>query len=259
MRTPTFLIAAVTGALALPGAALAQDWSGPYVGAQLGWVSLETDAGLDISGAITTALPLAISNAENRQPRGIGDEAEAFGGYAGYLLQRGDWVVGAEVEYNEGGNYRSEPSDAYPGGNASVATFTGMGVRSDWSGALRLRGGRLLTPKLLVYGIGGYALRQVQVTNGMVLTLPAAPGQFAGVFTTAEEEVSGWVLGVGTEWRPFERWGLRLEYARTEYDDVSDARPLFGTLSSAPGFQGDARFTAGLVQEEVRLGVSYQF
>lgn len=258
MRNTTTLLAALCGAAALPGVAAAQAWSGPYVGVQANWAETETSTSLDITGPLTTFMPLGVQDAEARTPTDAGDNIDAISGHIGYLMQRGEWVIGGELEVNEGGDFQIPETADFIGRNSTLLKYGGMQIRSDWAGSVRLRGGWLARPDVMIYGVGGYAVRDLSINNAMLIRIDGSP-TFGAFFSNPEKQVSGWVLGAGVEWRPLDRWGLRLEYDHTDYGELSTTSSVDGFFGLNPVLQAEGRYRYSLVQDEVRLGVSYHF
>lgn len=257
MRASTLLAAiAATGTVALPGLASAQDWAGPYVGVQATSSSLETSAALDVSGPIATNIATHVAFGEAHQPRDLGGEDETYGAQLGYLFQRSSWVFGGELAANSGSDFDSvvieQPVPAVTG-SAYITTLS-----SDWSASFRLRGG-WATRNLMIYALGGYDLRDVTLTERYRIISTAAPGSVGYIDFVADDTVSGWTYGLGVEWRPLASWGVRLEYAHTDYEDLSDDGVITGTFAGNPALQGTGRLESGLEEDAIRLAVAYHF
>lgn len=168
----------------LPAAASAQNFQGPYAGAQAGWQETELrDPATELG---TFALD---------------QERQSFTGgvFAGYDQQVAPQVVvGAEA----GADF---------GADDAVETTTGTGVVAidpKWSLDLTARAGYLIDPSTLAYVRGGY-------TNARVETTATTP-----LSELAESENrDGWLVGAGIERQLLERVSARLEY---RYSDLSE-------------------------------------
>lgn len=148
------------------------NWTGLYLGGTYGYAT----------GTTTVTSPLGGFDLD--QSGGIGT---VFGGFN---YQAGRVVLGMEVDVGGLGNH---------GGSAGLAPGA---VTSDlnWSASVRGRLGYLVAPALLVYGTGGAAWADFDVTaNGVKVA----------------QTFSGYQVGFGGELKLDPRWSLRLEYLYT--------------------------------------------
>lgn len=130
MKTLT-LVTASTLALMLPAVASAQNWSGPYVGAQI--------------GQNRTELELRYDDGVTNERTSDDFDNTAYGAFAGVNAQNGNWVMGAEIDLNY-----NDANDRY--------TVLGepLEVGIDYSGSVRGRVGYSFGDAL-VYGALGVA------------------------------------------------------------------------------------------------------
>ena len=138
--------------------------------------------------------------------------------FAGYNLQFGRAVLGVEADIGTG--------------NLSSST-SGWGLDADLNRVYSLRGrvGVLATPSLLLYGTGGLAWADYDIT--------------AGGFTQSES-FRGYQVGAGAEVMFAPHWTLRFEYIYTDLDSKNVSHVL-GTDSLQPDFH------------TVRAGLSFKF
>lgn len=145
----------------------ANDWTGFYLGVLGGyaWGNADTDAVGDI-------------------------EVDGFdiGGYGGANWQWGNFVIGAEADL------------LYPFRDGSSG---GISVDQGLNGSLRGRAGIALD-RFLVYGTGGLAATQVELSGGGV---------------SDDDTLWGWTAGAGVEGQVLENVTARVEYRFTDYDD----------------------------------------
>lgn len=170
-------------------------WSGVYGGVVLGYGFGDTDVGansIDTDGLIG-------------------------GVFGGAQFQSGSFVYGGETDI--GYNWMD-------GANAGVNTETGL------EGSLRARLGFVATPDILIYGTGGVAVSQLEVTNA------------AG---TDSNTVYGWTAGAGVDARLTEQIFGRLEYRYTDF-----ANETFN-----PGGAGAVNVDAS--QNRLMLGLGLHF
>ncbi len=225
MRSLIALVAAAT-TMALAGAANAADlggdnytsfkdeapyvrqynWTGVYIGAQLGyaWSDVDADSG-----------PFGSFN----QSYGYNVDGFIGGGHLGYNWQSQGIVFGleADVEY----------TDLEDGGIGTA----GFGHRTDvnWMGSMRARLG-LPMDRALLYVTGGWAFADVDVTKS------SPPG--AAPFGSYGSIRNGWTLGVGAEYAFTENLTARLEYRYTDFgSDSGSSRP------AAANWQDDSDLT----------------
>lgn len=163
-------------------AATMTDWSGPFLGAQVGGGSGDTDFRYSGGGAADHGID------------------GAFGGlYAGYDWQSGANVFGVDLAYNSA-NIRGSTECPNP-------SFTCSSDLKDF-GAVRGRYGRAFND-FLVYGAAGYAFGNAKADA----TGPAGPA-----FPDNSASVDGWTVALGVQKMLQSGWALRGEVA---YYDLS--------------------------------------
>ena len=200
--------------------AFAQDWSGFYGGATIGYTSHDTT-----------------HTFSNGAPTGSSDpDGGLLGGFLGYAFQSGQTVYGAELDI--------EASNA----SGTFANLTGptSGGKAElnWQGSIRgVLGfaGNIGPNPALFYGTLGWASGDFDFYGG-----PAAA--FAG--NRYSKTLDGWTAGVGIDTRFSNNLSLRTEY---RYTDYGTAR---GTL--APGFPA-VTMPVSVEQHAVRIGIRMDF
>jgi outer membrane immunogenic protein len=179
MKVASFPLVALIASAALSGAAQAQNFDGPFVGAQAGWVQNKVENP-------TTGLGTA--------PIDQSKDSVFLGGYAGYDKKFGKIVLGTELGLGIG------TSDTVRSGTISVDPKRSF----DWTA----RAGYLVTPETLVYARGGYANERVRTA----LTTAAGP-------QADSEDRDGWLLGGGVERKLTSNLSARLEYRYADLSD----------------------------------------
>jgi high affinity Mn2+ porin len=106
-----------------------------------------------------------------------------------------------------------------------------------FSGTLRGRLGYAFGP-LLVYGTGGYALAQDEITRTQ---------QATGAEEARRSFRSGWVAGAGVETQVDNNWTANLEYLFTDLGSHSVTFP-----------SGAQTFTSDITLQNVRVGLNYR-
>jgi len=210
-------LAATAAIAALPAMAAAQDWDGFYGGLTLGYTSHD-----------------ATHSFSNGAPTGGSDpDGLLYGGFAGYAVQSGSIVYGAEI--------------GLEGSNASGTYVNGIGAGSsgkaelNWQGTVRGVLGyatALGTRPSLFYGALGYSYGDFDFGGG-----PAPAGFAANRYS---DQLDGWTVAVGLDTRVSAMSSLRVEYAYTDYGTAR------GTL--APGFPGVV-MPVSVEQHALRVGL----
>jgi len=199
--------AAAVSALIASGAAQAQEWTGFYVGANVGYGTGD-DSTTEVSDG---GIPSGFS-------QGFDIDGWTLGGYAGARWDAGGWIWGIEGDIdwaNIEGGYR-------------LVSGNGTDMETSWIGSIRGVAGVPMGGWLL-YGTGGVAFGEVDYTY-INATGPVTE-------STSDTE-TGWTAGVGAEW---EMWGghPRLEIRYTDLGDPSrdsaTAYPPF-TYEHEPAF-----------------------
>jgi outer membrane immunogenic protein len=154
-----------------------------------------------------------------------------IGGQVGGLLQSGNWVYGAELDFGQLGLDQTR-----------VAGDDLTAVRYDWYGALTGRLGFAWDHALYYIKLGG-ALARIRNT---------ASDLTGGAFTPTDVSQAtgtraGWAAGAGIEYGLGPNWSAKLEYL---YMD-------FGSVTSS-NLDGD-RFHHDNSVHTIKLGVNYRF
>lgn len=180
-----------------PVASGVYDWSGKYVGVQLGhgW-------GSAITNEINTA------NGSDNSGRLDYDVNGILGGvHIGYNMQSGALVYGAEADVE------------YSGIDGFWDWQNGNGLSKDigWVGSLRGRVGYAVD-RFMLYGTAGIAVASVDMD---VI--------HAGAVALSETETTvGWTTGLGAEYALTDRVSVRTEYRYADYGDTSVSGDVFG-------------------------------
>jgi outer membrane immunogenic protein len=276
-------------------------WNGFYIGGNVGYSW--GDARTSIAGNATAVAQqpffggfpgnnIAFADSNSTRPDGV-----IGGGQIGYNYQfNPTWVLGLEADFQgtgeRGSNSFTDPFSrticTESVGPAPTCTLTGplngtaatsYDAKIDWFGTVRGRLGFLITDQVLLYGTGGLAYGQVEVSGttnvtGVVTTnivgpAPLTPGTSA--FSSSKTSV-GFAVGAGIEgkfsyWLPA-NWTWKLEYLYVDLGSVGSLAPFPGgpALNAAyAGGQVLSAFTGAIATHTsftdniVRVGVNYQF
>lgn len=191
MKRTTLFAATAVAALAIAGAASAQDFSGPYVGAQIGyaWSDAEMPYG-NVGG------PFVFSQ-DDANIDGV-----VLGGRAGMNWQNGSWIFGVEgdVEWAD-----MSGDDGGSGGDVN-------GVDVNWQGSIRGRLGYAFDPTTAVFVTAGWQFQDVDAdspTDGDV-----------------NETIDGFVYGIGLEHRYNDRWSATIDYRHADMNEQRFSFPI---------------------------------
>jgi len=173
-----------------PVAAPAHDWSGIYVGAQVGYGWGSSDGTQNAGGTFFPVVPYTLD------PGGV-----LAGGHLGFNYQIGALVMGAEADL--------EASNLH--GDTTIAAFNQtyfFNVKADTLASARGRVG-WAHESLLLYATGGVAW-------GHVTTPP---------LDTLNGWRTGWTAGAGAEYALPRNWSAKVEYRFTDLGRVSSFDP----------------------------------
>jgi outer membrane immunogenic protein len=228
-------------------------WTGFYLGLNIGggWDANGGQSGVSgyydpryAIGATPAGFP-ANTNNLFFLPNGntVGSQGGVVGGaQAGYNFQFGQFVIGAETDFqgtslSGGGN--NTPLTLFPAfyNNATnnnyltpIGAITGANISLPWFGTVRGRAGYLVTPTFLIYGTAGFAYGDVQAWS------------YSNTRT-------GWTAGGGVEWLFAPHWSAKAEYLYVDLDSNGQTGNL--------GWTWGNRFHPQL--NVVRVGVNYHF
>ena len=205
---------------------VSMNWTGFYVGAQLGysWDSQKV-CEFNAAGALTAS--------GCRKP---GADGMVGGLHAGYNYQFGQIVMGLEGDIEA----TSKKGRVAPWPVAG----TSYAAKTDWQGSLRGRVGYAFD-RALLYVTGGVAFANAKHTY-VDAVVP--------VSVRTDSTRVGWTLGGGLEYAITNNWTARAEYRYTSFGNKTDVMPAAG----AGAFSG-FRYKNDNTDHTVRVGVSYLF
>jgi outer membrane immunogenic protein len=199
--------------------AVVPSWTGTWIGGNLGYAVQTSKVAGEDGGWIST--PFSFDSAAD----GI-----TYGVSAGYNLQLQSFVVGvfADYDWTNAKNQFSIPT--------SPETLVGdVGIHSMWT--LGVRAGYLITPRVLLYGLGGYTKINWSVPTNADTGNVGDPG--------------GLTVGLGAEAMASSGWSIKLEY---RFIDLGG-----DTLTYDVSGPTDAKVVADHNLHAVRLGLAYKF
>jgi outer membrane immunogenic protein len=179
----------------------AYDWSGFYIGGNLGYAWSDASAGATVGG-----LSLDATQSLHGAAGGI---------QGGVNWQVGMGLVGVEADFQ----LTSQEKDfAYAAPGVTASGFN----RLPWFGTLRGRAG-IVVDQWLVYGTGGLAFTQMKTTGNA--TLGGTP-----VAINFSEPQAGWVIGGGIETALWgSNWTAKIEYLH--FNSIDFTLPAAGATT----------------------------
>ena len=188
----------------------AENWTGFYIGGQVGYQWNADDQSVSADGVVG-------------------------GGHAGFNWQFGQWVLGAEGDF-EGSGVKGD-------GTIPATAPVGPGTYSidqNWQASLR---GRLgwTWDRFMIYATGG----------GAWGNFDAVATNTGGVSERWKDTLSGWTVGAGAEWGLWDNWTSRIEYRYTDFKSFDGTSSVISPGSSFG--------TDDLKFHTVRAGLSYRF
>ena len=260
----------VTAGTTAAGVLSPYNWTGFYLGGNVGYGFGQSRTDVFFSDAGTGTPPLATGSSSKFN--GV-----LGGAQTGYNWQAGYWLLGLEVDIQHT-NQRATRSYVCPGTlcNSGIAGFDAPASlvhtqELDWFGTLRARVGVTATPDALLYATGGLALAgisHVGTISGASLTpvldengAPALDANTNPITTRGSNTAGlfdqttklGWAAGVGVETHLIGNLSGKIEYLHMNFaaDSVSAGNPNNAT-PLALGLH------SRITDDIVRVGLNYR-
>lgn len=236
-----------------PAAPAAYDWSGIYIGGNVGggWSQNEvSDPGLGFLGTI-----LGVPATQTTNSSGF------LGGVqAGANYQIGRLVVGGEIDWDWSGINGTNTSALapliaiLPPANALNRSIT---ANTDWTGTATTRIG-IAHDHWLFYGKAGAAWAHTNYTDTWTISGPGVPAGLNPFFSgTGASTRTGWTVGTGLEYAFWNNWSAKLEYDYMNFGSPTTA--INGTvLPSVIGLPFSAAIQNNQSINEVKFGLNYK-
>jgi outer membrane immunogenic protein len=246
VKKSIFIAAAVAGAVIAAGVpASADDWSGAYVGLNLGVAlgqsKVSTQVGNNAYFAGTSISSIAATAHDKLTPN-----AFTGGGQVGFNHQVGRWVLGLEGDFGALDISESTSTGAvtYPCCSPTSYTIT-QTVKTTWIATVRPRVG-WTTNNWLIYATGGAAFTDLKYGESFSDTFSSASES-----SSKSETKTGWTAGAGLEWRIGPHTSLKAEYLHDEFGKIGST----GTISAGTTLLHSADLTANVL----RIGTNWRF
>jgi len=225
------LLLAAAAAFLLPAAAQAApvNWSGPYLGVNLGYGLGHT--------AIDDQDCIASCSSQNLDPNGVN-----LGGVAGYNWQHGAAVLGVEADYNYSDAKKEKVTDWPSLHRANINSF----------GSVRARAG-LAVDNTLLYATVGMSIIQQDVA---AVSFDSVGGPPDGGFTRNTTRV-GLAAGAGAEMAVSDHWRVKMEYLYLSTPGEDDIQTQFGDTCDGGRHYCTFGYTTNV--NVIRIGANYAF
>lgn len=259
MRKALFLALMAASAV---GSAQAQsiNWAGWYVGAEVGqnefsgnWSTTQTYSPDGSSPAATFS---GTSSPTSPDMKDSGTVGAMTVGYNWLVEPR--WIVGAEAKWLFGDQTKTinyipglDPTPDTTPGDGMFSTTT---IKAKNAAMLRVRGGYLASPAMLIYGTAGLAYQRVEVAARCPADTFVCNPALGSRGTSMSKNLWGWTLGAGVEYAFAPQWTARLDYTYASYDSKD-----FVALQweSGASYGADARIKPR--SQTMTAGVNFKF
>lgn len=227
-------------------------WTGFYVGGFGGYTNGKANpqtSTADITNSSYTQGTIDIINRTGNQR--IKSNGINGGGTVGYNFQKGNFVVGGELDFGANRiNQTVSGSGSYLSGRSFTIT---QSLKSDWMMTARQRVG-VATKKVLVYATAGLAFTNVKYAGDLK---DAANSTESGSFS---KNKTGWVAGGGVEFKVSRRLSVKSEYLFSQFgrDSITSNNFTIIFLGPTPGNNVFTHST-DLKSHNVRFGINYRF
>lgn len=235
------------------------DWTGAYVGVNVGYTAAKSDSDVALSGSWTSESAALQSEVVNRWSANQSLDDVNFGGQIGYNYQMGGAVIGVEADISAlSGNEvltRTQASTAFP---SLSYTYTN---RVDPKHMISLKG-RLgaAMGNTLFYAEGGWAWTRADL-GADILSNASTPYSKSGRLA---ETLDGFIVGGGIEHRFSPNISARIAYDYTDQGDASyvnayNPGSAFNFPNATPPVIYTETMTQDLRMHLVRVGLNFHF
>lgn len=220
LLSTTFLVMGSAAATAAP----AFDWTGCYVGAQVGGATTRT---------------FTATNFEGGGSSGDNGTGAVVGGQVGCNYQQSNWVVGVEGEGAWSNSKATNSMTLTPDDSLSMTTKN----TSNFSIAARAG---FAFDRTLIYGKGGWVVGSFDFNSTLICCL-AAPDSRSPNYT-----MSAFLVGAGIEHALTRNWTVKFEY---NYANFGTRNLIVGAEPSGE----PASVTTSVKSQTFKVGVNYLF
>lgn len=251
----------VKAPMMVPAAAPVYNWTGCYIGGNVGggwardsvtWTGI-TESGTAFAAGAATVLPGA-ANATYNASGFIG------GGQVGCNYQTGQFVLGIEGDAQYTGLRGSRTAVSLGNTNGGPLTIVPGAISESfdakWLSTVRGRAGFAAGP-MLFYATGGLAFASVTFNDQLCFGATAAvPGCNTSSVTNTR---FGWTVGGGIEWMFAANWTAKVEYLYADLGTASATSLFLATAGGNPFPNATITHNHRLTENIGRVGLNYKF
>jgi outer membrane immunogenic protein len=210
-----------------PPPVVVDEWTGPYIGLNLGgsWGRSRT--------TYYDPDPAFVPFTTSQNMNGV-----LGGGQIGYNLQIAkSWLLGIEADFQGTGQRGSATfppiTEVFAGVAVTTVTTTGtLTQKMPWFGTVRARLGVEPSSNLLLFVTGGLAYAEIKSTAAISAVAMTPGGTFAAATSSSvNNDRAGWTGGFGAEWMFAKNWSAKVEYLYMDYGHINDGFAGVGTLA----------------------------
>jgi outer membrane immunogenic protein len=235
-----------------PAVAVVYDWTGFYLGTNLGysWGSGRTNGTATGTRAAVTGVTTVLTPLGTLPVSGSANVNGVIGGgQFGYNWQRGSWLLGVETDLQGTTEHHTGDVCTVAGCPAGSRVFS-REYNLNWFGTLRGRAGFLVTERTFFYATGGLAYGSF---TGSSPDLPL----------TWNSLKAGWTVGAGVETALGNDWSLKFEYLYMDLGNLGTVNASNSTSSTAGAtvttVTNTYLFNTKFTDNIVRVGLNYRF
>jgi outer membrane immunogenic protein len=245
-----------------PPIAAVYDWTGFYVGGNVGYGWGEnTDPGLsffnpgnraNIGVFLTSGEFPPTTSTGNLFPK-LNPDGAFGGGQIGYDKQFGAWVLGVVADI-QASDFKASSLVTTPAVATGANLDESLSAKIDWFGTVRGKVG-FAADDWLFYGTGGLAYGGTRSAIGFACTPGGTGCSGIALAGSASETRVGWAAGVGIA-KAFGNWNVGVEYLHVDLGRSSvTAVDTTGNLLSTTTVTESQRFA----EDMARLTVNYKW
>lgn len=235
----------------LAPAPVVMNWTGFYVGGNVGWARTKSDytSVMDPGTGFFTAGSRNFIGAAGTGS--ASDNGFTGGGQVGYNYQWGAVVLGIEADINALSGTATLAAAGTTPGASSISLVNDLDA--NWIATVRPRLGYAFN-NVLLYLTGGLAILNAEYSQTFSSFTPGVPATGSG-FSSHKETRTGWDFGGGGEWMFMPRWSVKAEYLYARINGFNTT----GTVSLSTGDTHPLSGTADATIQMVRGGINYHF
>jgi outer membrane immunogenic protein len=234
-------------------------WTGFYVGGEIGaqWDNSRWNTTCIAGFAACPLNGVFPGFLANNNPAAFNSTGFRGGLFAGYDLQVSpQWVIGVEGDFGGGSNNRTIAGiPGTLGGGLAPNLADQSSVKGTWDASAVGRVGYLITPTVMVFGVGGLSWLHEEASASCApapavswCVIPADQGTTQMTSSTR----SGWTAGGGFEYMVLPNWLVRGEYRYADYGS-------FGSTFFAANPVDAVIFNVHTRVSSAQFGVAYKF